>query len=99
MLQVTLHSVHGRQQLGSFSLGAEAAGEGLKLACSYRDGLAALSATTFTVWGVEGLEQPRSQKLAPLPKQFAGVAPSALAAVDPAHTLSGRLEVCPCEGH
>ena len=101
--QATLHSVHGKQQLGAFSLGAEVAREGTALVCSYPDGLAVLTAATAAIWAVEGLEQPRPQKLAGLPKQYAGAVPSALAAVDPAHTLSGCLEVgCPvcdtCKG-
>ena len=91
--QATLHSVHGKQQLGAFSLGVEVAREGIALVCGYPDGLAVLTAATAAIWAVEGLGQPRPQKLAGLPKQYAGAVPSALAAVDPAHTLSGCLEV------
>ena len=92
--QGTLHSVHGRQQLGAFSLGAEVAGEGVALACSYPHGLAVLTAASSSVWAVEGLAQPRPHRLAGLPAQFQGLAPTALAVVDPAHPVSGCLEVC-----
>ena len=86
--------MHGRQQLGAFSLGAEVAGEGVALACSYPHGLAVLTAATSSVWAVEGLAQPRPHRLAGLPLQFQGLAPTALAVVDPAHPVSGCLEVC-----
>ena len=51
-----LHSVQGKQLPGAFSLGAEVAQEGLLLACTYSDGLAAVTADTLTVWAVAGLQ-------------------------------------------
>ena len=55
-VQVRRHSVQGKQLPGTFSLGSEVSQEAIALACTYPDGLAAVTAGSFTVWAVAGLE-------------------------------------------
>ena len=47
--------MQGKQLPGAFSLGAEVAQEGILLAGTYTDGLAAVTADSLTVWAVAGL--------------------------------------------
>ena len=89
--QVHMYSMHGQKLPRSFSLGSEAAAERITDCVVYGDGLVALTGA-HRLWTVSNLEEPRPQKLA-----LSGLTepPHCFAVIEPRHTLSGCVEVCP----
>ncbi|KAK9786074.1 hypothetical protein WJX73_008313 [Symbiochloris irregularis] len=93
--EVHMLSMHGKILPKQFSLGQEVANEGITHCIIYPTGLVALSAS-HTLWSVSGWEDPRPQRLAPMGKGI--TPPHCIAAIEPAHTLSGCVEVLVATG-
>ena len=91
-MQVHLYSMHGKKLPRQFSLGAEAAGEGITQCLVYGGGLVALTAS-YRLWAIQGWEDVRPQKLAPFGLGGNAPPPHCLAVIQPTHTLSGCVEV------
>jgi len=87
--QVSMFDQHGVRDPRSFSLGEECAQDGILECCVYSQGLVALT-KRLALWGISDLADPRPRKLA-TPK--IDQPPTAMAVIEPRHTLSGGVEV------
>lgn len=85
-----MYSMHGRKLPKQFSLGSEAAADGVEQCLMHDSGLVALTAAQ-SLWTIDSWTDPRPQKLALIGGNKAP--PHAMAVIPPAYTLSGCVEV------